>query len=184
MMRKYFLFSLLFSFGVACQQGPHPYQAQIDHVDEMLLVNDSLIQAVFAIDSAQIESEYLVVDSVYKILTGEGAPVDDKRYWTVTISNLNLVYSPYKKYLRDIPKLKKDLLYSNNQLKSLRNSLLDQKIDTTQSSEYLKVEEQALYNSMLLASKRLNATERALAIWDTAADRYLQMLSERDSLLK
>lgn len=184
MMRKYFLLSLLIVLSIACKQGPHPYQAQIDHVDEMLMVNDSLITAVFAVDSAQIEAEFPVVDSVYKALTGDGAPVDDKSYWTVTISNLDLVYSPYKKYLRDIPKLKKDLVYSKKQLASLRNSLMDQKIDTTQATEYLKVEEQALYNSLLLASKRVNASARAIAIWDTAADRYLQMLSKKDSLLK
>lgn len=172
---------LIFS---ACSEAPNPYQAEIEKVDEMIFVTDSLIQEASALDSNRIKSEFAVVDSAFRILTGEGAPIDDKEYWTKTIAPLQYVHRPYMKYLRDVPKLHKDLEYSKKQLASLRNSLTDQKLDSNQVKEYLKVEEQALYNNFLLLTKRIGPTEEAMGVWDTAASRYLELLTKKDSLLQ
>lgn len=183
-MRKLLVVSLaIFTLG-ACNDAPNPYQAEIEKIDEMVFVTDSLIEVTSSIDSSQIKEEFALVDSAFKVLTGEGAPVDDKEYWTQSLAALQYVHRPYMKYLRDVPKLHKDLSYSKTQLLSLKNSLVDLKLDSAAVNEYMKVEEKALYNNFLMVTKRIGPTKMAMGVWDTAADRYLQMLAKSDSLLQ
>ena len=180
-MRK--LVFLLFILA-ACESKPLVYEAEVKQVDEMIAINDSLQTLFDEVDSAKVMAIFPRVDSISSIMSGPGAPQDDKAYWTQTMAVLDFVHRPMRKYLADQSKIRKDLAKSKHQLQALRNSLVDEKIDSLQVNSYLQTETWALQDVALVHRKRVGPTQLALAVWDTAETRYLDLLTKRDSLLQ
>ncbi|MCR9153143.1 MAG: hypothetical protein NXI09_03475 [Bacteroidetes bacterium] len=174
---SFFLFFTL----IACNNEIHPFEKEISEVDENLVYVDSLNDVFYAVDTLAIQSEFPLVDSIHQIMTGPSAP-EDKAYWTNTIRALQIVHRPYSKFLRDAPKIRKNLAYSKSQLQALRNSLLDQKLDSTKAAEYIQTEATALRELALLLNKRIPPVKVAIGVWDTAQARYLDILAKNDSL--
>lgn len=180
-MRK--LIFLLFILA-ACQSKPLVYEEEVKQVDLMLSVNDSLQKLFDEVDSVKVSAIFPGVDSMHTLLTGPRAPQDNKQYWTETIAVLDYVHRPLRKYLADQTKIRKELALSRKQLETLRNSLVDEKLDSNQVINYLQAETWALQDVGLLHRKRIGPTQEALAIWDTAEARYLDLLAKSDSLLQ
>ncbi|WP_421752431.1 hypothetical protein [Croceimicrobium sp.] len=181
-MRKLIISALSLSLLWACNSGEAQYAEEIAHVDSMLAINDSLQKSFDQVDSTQILQDFPKVDSLYKILSGPMADQQDKRYWTETMANIDVVHHPYMKYSGDYKKMRRGLAYSKSQLESLRNSLEDQKLDTAQVRDYIQAEEKALNDMQVLIGKRIMPVLEAKAIWDTAEARYLDLVSKSDSL--
>lgn len=181
-MRKLIVSVLSLSLLWACNSGEAQYAEEIAYVDSMLALNDSLQKSFDQVDSTQILQDFPKVDSLYKILSGPMADQQDKRYWTVTMANIDVVHHPYMKYSGDYKKMRSGLAYSKSQLESLRNSLEDQKLDTVQVRDYIQAEEKALNDMQVLIGKRIVPVLEAKAIWDTAEARYLELVSKSDSL--
>lgn len=180
-MRRLIFLLLILS---ACESQPLKYAEELKQVDELISHNDSL-QAVFdALDSLKVKAIFPQVDSIHSIMTGPRAPQEDKFYWTQTIAVLQFVHRPLRKYLGDEAKIRKDLAYSKGQLQSLRLSLKDEKVDSLQAIEFLQTETWALQDVALLVRKRIGPAQDAIAVWDTAASTYLDILAKSDSLLQ
>lgn len=166
----------------ACEAETPVYESEIQRVDKLLSLNDSL-QAVFdAVDSTKVIKAFPEVDSIHRIMTGPGAPQDDKSYWTETLAALEYVHHPYKKYVEDVSKMRKDLAFSKSQLLSLRNSLVDEKLDSNKVKAYLQEETFILSEIAQHMRKRIGPAENAMAVWDTARSTYLEILAKNDSL--
>ncbi len=167
---------------MACEQSNLTYQNEIDEVDDLITLRDSL-QAVFdGADSTQIKTDFATVDSIHKLMVGPLAQQDSREYWTKTMADIEFVHRHYKKYLKDESKIRKNLQYSEKQLLSLRKSLKDEMLDSTKAKEYLEVENQAVQDISLLIGKRIGPAQRSLGIWDTAQSRYLEFVAKSDSL--
>lgn len=181
MTRITFLFSLLAFALVSCQE-PTSYQAEIKTVDSLLVVVDYLDGKLDSIDIEEMEQEWPEVNRVFKTLTGPKADPNDKDYWMNTIGVLALVETPYKKYLRDAPKAKEDLASSKTQLQGLRNSLEDNKLSPEEVEKYLAQEALIVGETYILVRKRARPAMDALAIWDTAAPRFVALADSMERL--
>jgi len=184
-MKRITLLLVLGYLFSACQEIPAAHKNEIKKVDALMVIGDSLHQVVFAIDSNRVMEEAKRVDSIYELLTGPALniPKNDKEFWVRKLGPIENIRHHFGRYLRDYPKLHKNLVYSQSQLSSLRNSLVDEQLDSNQVQEYLQVEEEAMRQVLLLSRKRVGPTEEALHLWDSVEVMYLQLLSKNDSLL-
>ncbi len=181
-MKKTVLFLVAVSLTACNWNTSSPYQEEIQGIDQMLTQLDSLRSEFEGIDMEKAEEDLAQIDSLKEILTGPKADMDNRDYVLKDLAVLGYVMEPYEKIEKDGPTLKKDLDYCESQLRSLRNSLLDGKLDSNQAKEYFFAESRAFNDVTLLHRKRVASAKKAMAIWDTSASFYLQLASEIDSL--
>lgn len=170
---------------MACNEGALTvHQEEVQQIDKMLSQIDSMQVAFDAVNAEKVADYAPEADSLYKILTGPMADTSDKNYWINVLGDISYVVAPLKKFYRDGPKIEEGLSTTKKQLETLRNSLVDEQLDSLKAKEYFSVESQAFGDLWLLHAKRVLAAKDAVAIWDTAANRYLELAAKSDSLVQ
>ncbi len=184
-MRNIILLLSFISVFMACKPSVDAqYVEEVQNIDRMLEEVDSLRSSFEAVDLAKVRSELPQIDSLSAILTSNGVDQNDKVYWTKTLASLFYVKEPYEKFSRDASKIDEGLALSRTQLQTLRNSIVDEQLDSSEIAEYYFTETKAFNDVVLLHRKRVGPAQEALAIWDTAVDRYLLLAAKSDSLAK
>ena len=129
-----------------------------------------------------IKDQIAKIEAIAKTLRGPKVSQENKKYWTKTLAPLDLVITPYQKYLRDKVKIERQLAYSQSQLLALRKSLQDEVIDTAAADKYILDEKRAVGGLYMLKIKRIEPTIEAQNIWDTTAVMFQNMADSVDAL--
>lgn len=181
-MKKLTLFLVIASLGACNWNGNGNYAQEISEIDKMLVQLDSMRSLYQLVDQVKVSRELRQIDSLHEILTGPGADLEDRNYVFGVVEGIEYVKEPYEKFYRDGSQIEEDLEYCESQLKALRLDLENEQLDSLKAREYFFAETKAFNDVVLLHYKRVRPMDKAMAIWDTAAARYLQIASKIDSL--
>jgi hypothetical protein len=175
-MRVITIFLALAMLGTACQEPlTESQKKQVAQIDTLLYVADSLHTAMEVLNDSAIAKDLEEVEVLYKTIASANPDSANKRFWVQDVNRLELVYSSYKKYLRDKESIKSKLATSRQQLETLKNSVIDAKLDSAQAANYLQEEAQALANANFKFNKRQPNAVVAEQVWDTAQTHFRQM---------
>jgi len=181
-MKNTFSLVILALSLLACNVPSEVYQAKIATVDSLIVIVNEYQTRYNLIDSTSIKEQIGGIEAIAKTLRGPKVSQADKKYWTKTLAPLDLVITPYQKYLRDKTKIEKQLAYSQSQLLSLRKSLKDEVIDTVAANKYLIDEQMAVGELYMLKIKRIEPVITGQSIWDTTALKFQAMADSVDAL--
>lgn len=173
---KYVFSLLILVLSLAACTGPEAvYKTEIERVDSLLVAVDKYQARYALLDVEGIEEGMANIEEINKVLHSPQVDQNDKKYWTTTLSPFELVIRPYQKFLSDKPKIEENLNYSKSQLLSLRKSLVDEALDSTEVQSYILAEGEALGRIYMMSLKRIEPTIKAQAIWDSLQNKFQGM---------
>jgi hypothetical protein len=178
MIKKIAFIVLVFSFSWACQEEVHPYQAEINEVDSLLVVVEHLEAQIDSVDMDRINQEMPQLEEIYKTLVNSGVDQNDKNFWVKTVNGVVLVKEPYEKFLEEGPEIKSALQETAKQLRTLRNSLEDQQLEKDKVQQYLSTERDMVKKASLKVRKRQPPVKLAMELWDSTRVYYDSLAQE------
>ncbi len=181
-MQRIIFFLSIVALSWACESPlSQTQQAQVNQIDTLLYVSDSLYKAMDQVNDSLLAKDLPVVEDLYKTIAQANPDSADKRFWVQEVNRLELIYSSYNKFLRDKDAIKEKLALSTKQLETLRNSVVDGKLDSAQIADYLEDEAQALAEVHLKFNKRQPGVVVAQGLWDTTRVHFENMAQQIQS---
>lgn len=165
------LFILLAGILSACQQN-NPYHKEITEVDSLQTEVKELEATINKVNHERVmqvkDTVYFVMNETLRLLQND----TNRSHWIQQMATLEQVARAFQKYEGSGAKLKEQVALSRQQLKTLRNSLEDQKLDSAQAQNYLNEERMMLRTVSYDVNRRFPPVVRAVQIWDSIKPGY------------
>lgn len=156
------LFVLLGLFSCS----PHPFEGEISTTDSLSAVLDTMTLKLASInmeETAEIGKESF---ELQRYLSANYPDSADRNFWVNKMTPLYGVQRSLGKFLRGEPGVRKELIYTQEQLKTFRNSLKDEKLNAEEARKYLSQEIDAVAQISYFVNKYKPSVERSLVQWE------------------
>lgn len=178
MRYTFFLLVALMALS-ACEPKLNAAQESFSNkLDTLKYSADTMLTAINRVNDSTLKAQVDQIEGIYKTVATVNPDSADKRFWITEVNRLEFMYSSYSKFLRDAENIKKGLKESQKQLESLRNSIIDSKIDSAQAAQYLKDEAIALGRLQMQFNKRQPNAKRAMQMWDTTQTHFINLAAQ------
>jgi hypothetical protein len=147
-------------------------------LDTLHYAADTMLTAMNTVNDSILRAQVDQIESIYKTVATANPDSADKRFWITEVNRLEFMYSSYSKFLRDAESIEKSLKESQNQVETLRNSIVDSKIDSAQAAQYLQDEALAMGQLQMQFNKRQPNAKRAIQMWDTTQTHFIDLAAQ------
>lgn len=175
-MRNLIFLSLLLGL-FSC--NTHPFDEEIEQVDSLSVVLDSLNEKFITIDLEKTREIAKQSSDLQKYLSKNYPDTADREFWVNKMTPLYDVQRNLGKFLNGETEVKNELDYTIEQLKTLKNSLKDNKLTKEEAQKYLDQEAKAVAQISYFLNKYYPRINRSLRTWK---DIHIEMQRIADSV--
>ncbi len=174
---KYSVLGLILTILMVGCQTEEAYQTELNQIDSLRADLSSYLVQLDAFDTDEVSSIAAHVDTQYAYLMANYPDQNDRDFWLKEVSQYGNINKSLGRLESHKDQIRETIEYADKQLRTLSNSIRDEKLTGEQIAEYLERERLAAGELQLSYNKYIAPTELALNLWDAYQEPYDSIVS-------
>ena len=175
-MRNIILMSGLLLALTSCGNKSSSYAEEIKTIDSLLVLVTDMQAGIDSVSMDTVSMYSAVVKEKMNVLKSRYPDTTDREFWVLEMGVFAKVDRGLSKFKSNAPNIMAGLKTSEKQLRTLRNSLEDNKLDSAEVKSYMKVET----NEFLAVQHQFYRRQRVAL---SALELYPYALAHMDSII-
>ncbi len=163
-------------------QTPNTYGSELKSIDSLQTTLTYIESKLDTFDYDIIKKEYEDINNKYNYLLENYPDKNDRDFWINQMNYMRIVNKSFGRYAESYPRIKEEVKYSRHQLKTLKNSIADQKLTGEEIDQYLETEIEAVNKLRMEAIRLKPGVEASIVIWDSISGQINKVVLSLDSV--